>query len=50
MYIHDRLDESSYINMGYGDTPGRILNHLANMSESPVNVVEGRPCAPPSRC
>lgn len=39
MYIHDRLDESSYINMGYGDTPGRILNHLANMSESPVNVV-----------
>lgn len=39
MYIHDRLDKSSYINMGYGDTPGRVLNHLANMSESPVNVV-----------
>lgn len=39
MYINERLDKSSYINMGYGDTPSRVLNHLANNSEFPVNVV-----------
>ena len=39
MYIHERLDKSGYINMGYGDTSSRILNHLANICECPVNVV-----------
>ena len=39
MYIHDQLDRDSFINMGYGDTPSRVLNHLANMSESTINVV-----------
>lgn len=39
MYIRDRLDKDSFINMGYGDTPSRVLNHLANMSEFPINVV-----------
>lgn len=39
MYIHERLDKSGYINMGYGDTSRRILNHLANICEFPVNVV-----------
>lgn len=39
MYIHERIDSSSFINMGYGDTTSRILNHLSNMSEFPVNVV-----------
>ena len=39
MYIHERLDKSGYINMGYGDTSSRILNHLANICEFPVNVV-----------
>lgn len=39
MYLHDHLDQHSFINMGYGDTPSRVLNHLANMSESPINVV-----------
>lgn len=39
MYINERIDKSSFINMGYGDTTSRILNYLSNMSEFPVNVV-----------
>lgn len=39
MYIHERLEKTGYINMGYGDTSSRILNHLANICEFPVNVV-----------
>lgn len=39
MYISDRLADNSYINMGYGDTPSRVLNHLANIAETPVSVV-----------
>ena len=38
-YIHDRMQPQDYINMGYGDTTSRVLNHLATMSETPVNVV-----------
>lgn len=39
MYIANRLDDNGFINMGYGDTPSRVLNHLATMVEKPVNVV-----------
>lgn len=39
MYICDRLSENMYINMGYGDTPSRVLNHLATMTEFPISVV-----------
>lgn len=39
MYIHERLEKTGYINMGYGDTSSRILNHLANICAFPVNVV-----------
>ena len=39
MYINQRIKENSYINMGYGDTPSRILNYLAQRSESPINVI-----------
>ena len=35
MYIGDRLTENMFINMGYGDTPSRVLNHLATIAESP---------------
>ena len=38
-YISDHLGKQSFINMGYGDTSSRILNHVASMSDSPVNVV-----------
>lgn len=39
MYIGGRLTDSTYINMGYGDTPSRVLNHLARTTEYPINVV-----------
>ena len=39
MYIASRLDDNCFLNMGYGDTPSRVLNHLATMVEKPVNVV-----------
>lgn len=39
MYICDRLTENAFINMGYGDTPSRILNHLATITEFPVSIV-----------
>ena len=39
MYIGGRLTDSTYINMGYGDTPSRVLNHLARSTEYPINVV-----------
>jgi DNA-binding transcriptional regulator LsrR (DeoR family) len=39
MYISQHISDNSYINMGYGDTPSRILNYIAQRSERPVNVV-----------
>lgn len=39
MYILERIDQSSFINIGYGDTTSRILNYLSNMSEFPINAV-----------
>jgi DNA-binding transcriptional regulator LsrR (DeoR family) len=39
MYIGDRLTENTFINMGYGDTPSRILNSLATNAEHPISVV-----------
>jgi len=39
MYIQDRLEPNSFINIGYGDTPSRVLNNLANMVETPISVV-----------
>lgn len=39
MYIGDRLSDNTFINMGYGDTPSRILNHLARSTEHLINAV-----------
>ena len=39
MYIRDRLGDHSYINIGYGSTPRRILNNLATMAETPLNCI-----------
>ncbi len=39
MYINERTTSTSYINMGYGDTTSRVLNHLSNMTENTLNVV-----------
>lgn len=39
MYILRRAESGAYINIGYGDTTSRVLNHLATAAESPLNVV-----------
>lgn len=39
MYISERLTENSFINIGYGDTPNRVLNNLATMAEKPITCV-----------
>ena len=39
MYIRDRLGEHSYINIGYGSTPHRILNSLATMADTPLHCI-----------
>ena len=39
MYIGDRIDEDTFINIGYGDTPSRVLNNLAMMSEKPITCI-----------
>ena len=39
LYISNRLPDNAFINMGYGDTTSRILNHLANNSGQRISVV-----------
>lgn len=39
MYITERLHENSVINIGYGDTPSRVLNNLATMTEHTITCV-----------
>ncbi len=39
MYILRRAADNAFINMGYGDTTSRILNHLATAAQLPLNVV-----------
>ena len=39
MYVRDRLSENSFINIGYGDTPSRVLNSLATMAQEPISCV-----------
>jgi len=39
MYVRDRLTENSFINIGYGDTPSRVLNNLATMAQDPISCV-----------
>ncbi len=39
MYIGDRIDENTILNIGYGDTPSRVLNNLAMMSEKPITCI-----------
>ena len=39
MYISERLGKDSCINIGYGDTPSRILNNLATMAEHTLTCV-----------
>lgn len=39
IYISNRISDNAYINIGYGDTTCRILNHLANNSGLRISVV-----------
>lgn len=39
MYIADRLGDNACINVGYGDTLNRTLNHLATMVQNPVTCI-----------
>ena len=39
MYISGRLTDNCFINMGYGDTPSRVLDNLATMTERPISCV-----------
>ena len=39
MYMMERLDEGGVINIGYGDTPSRVLNNLATMTEQTITCV-----------
>ena len=39
MYILRRAADDTFINIGYGDTTSRILNHLATAAQQPMNVV-----------
>ena len=39
MYILERLRKNSVINIGYGDTPSRVLNNLATMTEQTITCV-----------
>ena len=34
MYISGRLTDNCFINMGYGDTPSRVLNNLAQFADT----------------
>ena len=38
-YLADQVTENTFINMGYGDTPSRVLNHLANITDVPISIV-----------
>ena len=39
MYISDRLPENGFINMGYGDTPRKVLNYLASSVERTISCI-----------
>lgn len=39
MYIHDHLQPGGVISIGYGDTPSRVLNKLASMTEEPLTFL-----------
>lgn len=38
-YIYNRMPKDGYINIGYGDTTGKVLNNLATMTEHPLTYI-----------
>ncbi len=39
MYIDTRMSNNTFLNVGYGDTTSRVLNHLAMIAEKPLSAV-----------
>jgi DNA-binding transcriptional regulator LsrR (DeoR family) len=39
MYISSRINRDDFINFGYGDTTGKILNNLAKKADPPVSCI-----------
>lgn len=39
MYVANRIDGESFINIGYGDTANRVLNNLALVAEETISCV-----------
>jgi DNA-binding transcriptional regulator LsrR (DeoR family) len=39
MYINTRIQPNTFINIGYGDTAGKILNNLAKIAETPISCI-----------
>lgn len=39
IYINDMFQNMDMINIGYGDTPSKVLNHLATMAQKPISCV-----------
>jgi DNA-binding transcriptional regulator LsrR (DeoR family) len=39
MYINTRIQPNGFINIGYGDTAGKILNNLAKIAETPISCI-----------
>jgi lsr operon transcriptional repressor len=39
LYVSDHLKADGFLNIGYGDTVGMLLNHLANTHRSKLNIV-----------
>lgn len=39
MYINDRLNDNAFINIGYGDTLSKVLNHLVTLTPQPLSCV-----------
>ncbi|MDR1256627.1 MAG: hypothetical protein LBJ86_02645 [Spirochaetaceae bacterium] len=39
MYIANRMPPDAFINIGYGDTAGKTLNHLAKIAENPISFI-----------
>lgn len=39
MYLAERVKENEFVNLGYGDTQSKLLNHLATITDHPVNCV-----------
>lgn len=39
LYVAGRIGEESFINIGYGDTAGRVLNHLAIAADKTLSCV-----------